>query len=212
MKKMVFINQDVGYLQIDIINAFVDKGYECVLISGRVVELKNPLNKKVKNEKIIKYNRTSIPHRIYTWIVGFFQIWAKVIFKYRKDDLFIASNPPIAPLLPLVCPNNYYQYVLDLDLHRILDLGFVRKIKPISRVWEKVIEKVLSGANGVFTISNGMAKILQQHTIGQEVVVMPLWADNSDFKAIPKSANHFIKEHKLDGKFVVMYSGNLGLS
>lgn len=209
---MIFINQEAGYLQVDIINAFVAKGYECVLISGKIVALKNPLNKDVRIEKIIKYSRNSIPSRIFTWVVGFFQIWWKVILKYRKDELFIASNPPIVPFLPLIVPNSYYQYVLDLDMHRVLDLKVVKKAKPFYRLWEKQVTKTLSGADGVFTISYGMARILQKNTIGQEVVLMPLWADNSDFKSIEKESNTFIKKHNLQKKFIVMYSGNLGLS
>lgn len=212
MKKMVFINQDVAYLMIDLINAFVEKGYDCVLITGRIVVIKEPLDKRVKIEKIVKYNKTTIANRLFSWIYGFFQIWYKVVFKYRKADLFIVGNPPIAPLLPLVTPNDYYQLGFDLDLHRLLDLGFIKKIRPLGFIWEKIVQKVLSDAKGVFTITDGMAKVLQQHTIGQKVVVMPLWPGYTEVKTIERSQNPFIKKHNLEDKFVVMYSGNLGMS
>lgn len=209
---MVFINQDVAYLMIDLINTFVDRGYECVLITGRLVEVKNPLNEKVKIDKIVKYRKDTVFNRIFTWVYSFFQIWYKVIFKYRKEELFIVGNPPLAPLLPLFCSNGYYQLVFDLDLQRVLDIGFVKKVKPLRILWERIITKVLSDAKGVFTITDGMAKILQQYTIGQQVIVMPLWTTYSDFKPVLRENNSFIKDHHLEDKFVVMYSGNLGLS
>ena len=212
MKKMIFINQDVGYLMIDIVNKFVDEGYDCVLITGRVIERKNPLNKKVKIDNIIEYNRNTIAHRIISWVVGFFQIWFKILFKYRKEELFIVSNPPIAPLLPLVSSNDYYQLVFDLDFVWALDVGIIKNVKLFTRLWKLIIKKSYRRAKGVFTLTKGMGEILEKFTEGKKVHVMPLWTDNSEFKVVNKRDNPFVIEHNFQDKFVVMYSGNIGVT
>ncbi|MDD2983061.1 MAG: glycosyltransferase family 4 protein [Crocinitomicaceae bacterium] len=209
---MVFINQDTGYLMIDIVNAFVAKGYDCVLITGRVVERKILLDKNVKIDSIVRYNRETIPKRVFSWTMGFMQIWFKVLFTYRKDELIIVTNPPLAPLLPLFCRNKYYQLIFDLDIVRVLDLGFVKKTKILSLLWKKAIKKALGGAEFVFTLTKGMAEMLQPFVENKEVVIMPLWTDNSEFRMIHKSDNSFVKKHHLENKFIVMYSGNLGAS
>jgi hypothetical protein len=37
------------------------------------------------------------------------------------------------------------------------------------------------------------------------------WADPDEIKPISKSDNWWVKEQELKGKFIVLYSGNLGL-
>ena len=80
MKKIVFINQDSGYLMIDIVNAHVAKGYECVLITGRLVERNSKLSESVKVKRIIAYNRSSTFRRLFTWSFGFLQIFIISLF------------------------------------------------------------------------------------------------------------------------------------
>jgi hypothetical protein len=86
---------------IDIINAYAAAGYHCVLITGRLVERSTQLHESVRIEGIIKYDRKTTFRRLLTWTLGFFQILIKIIFKFRKDVLFIVSNPPIALFLPI---------------------------------------------------------------------------------------------------------------
>lgn len=212
MEKIVFINQDIGYLMIDIINAHVDEGYDCVLMSGRVVELNDPLDERVKLEKIIKYNRSTILWRIVSWCIAFLQIWIKVLFKYRGAKLMIVGNPPCAPLLPLVCRNRYYQLLFDLDIARILELSIFKKSHVLTQMWTKLMQKVIGNADSIFTLTEGMAKEVRKFSEGGEVFVMPLWAADQHLRPIAKEDNKFVKKHRLEDKFVVLYSGNLGVS
>ncbi len=54
--KIVFINQWASYLTKDIINAFAERYHDVALIAGTVSETGNPLNKKVRIRRIIKYS------------------------------------------------------------------------------------------------------------------------------------------------------------
>lgn len=210
--RLVFINQDVGYLMIDILNKFTQAGYECVLITGRVVERKAILDKRVKKDKIIYYNRSTITKRLISWIVGFIQILFKVITNYRKDTLFIVTNPPLAPLLPLITFNRYYQLVFDLDLVRVLDTRLIKQSELLSKYWRFTLKRIMGKADKVFTLTKGMAKSLKPYVEDKNLLIMPLWTDNEELLPLKKCDNPFAKEYGLEDKFVVMYSGNLGAS
>ncbi len=212
LKSIVFINQDSGYLMIDIINAYVTLGYSCVLVTGRLVVRNIKLHSSVRVEKIIKYNRTTTFRRLFTWIWGFLQIWIKVIFKFRNDLLFIVSNPPIATLLPLLVKNPYQLFILDIYPDALSELGYVSEKSFIIKWWAKSNKKVFKKALTIFTLSNGMQQVLQKYADDREVKVVSLWTDNSFFKPINPIENPFVKKHHLSEKFTVMYSGNFGLS
>jgi hypothetical protein len=48
LKKVVFINQDCGYLMIDIANYFESNGFDVSIVYGRLVERNTNLNKNIK--------------------------------------------------------------------------------------------------------------------------------------------------------------------
>ncbi|MDY0281417.1 MAG: glycosyltransferase WbuB, partial [Salinivirgaceae bacterium] len=81
MKNIVFINQDSGYLMIYIVNAHVAAGYQCTLITGRLIERDTKLDDSVNIKRIIAYNRRSKLKRLYSWIIGFIQILLIIAFR-----------------------------------------------------------------------------------------------------------------------------------
>ena len=56
-----------------------------------------------------------------------------------------------------------------------------------------------------------MKKCLAKYVSAEKIKVVPLWP-NGQMHRVDEFENKFIKEKKLEGKFVVMYSGNLGIT
>jgi glycosyltransferase involved in cell wall biosynthesis len=197
---------------IDIINSYVDAGYDCVLITGRLVERNKKLSNSVTVDRIIKYERNSVIKRLFTWITGFIQIWIKVAFRYRNDSLFIVSNPPIAPLLRMVVKNRFSLLIFDVYPDAFSELGYLDENSFILKWWRKANRKVYSKAVNIFTITESMKLAIQKYVTGKKIVVVPVWTDNTFLKPVDPAINPFLKRYNLSGKFVVLYSGNLGLS
>ena len=64
----------------------------------------------------------------------------------------------------------------------------------------------------MIVLGNDMRAVLSAADIPNErIVCLPNWADTTRIYPI-RTGNAFRQRHGLDGKFVVMYSGNLGLS
>lgn len=197
---------------IDIVNSYVAMGYDCALITGRLIERNKKLDKLVRVERIINYDRNSTVKRLFTWITGFIQIWIKVAIKYRNDGLFIVSNPPIAPLLHMVVKNRFSLLIFDVYPDALSELGYLDEKSLILKWWKKANRKVYSKAVNIFTITESMKLALQKYVIDKKIMVVPVWTDNTFLKPVDPAINPFLKKYNLSGKFVVLYSGNLGLS
>ena len=197
---------------IDIITEYVNKGYDCILFTGRLVERNRKLPQSVKIEKIIRYKRTSKLYRLFTWSIGFIQILTKLLIKYRSDELFIVSNPPLAPLLPLFLQNQFSLLIFDIYPDVLVELGYSAPTSAIVLLWQKLNRKIYPKASEVYTISEGMGQVLKKYRSEASLKVNYIWTDNTFFTHVSRENNHFIKAHNLSGKFVVMYSGNLGLA
>lgn len=57
-----------------------------------------------------------------------------------------------------------------------------------------------------------MCKALEKYVESDKIDLVPLWTNNVFLKPIKKEDNLFVKKYKLEGKFIVLYSGNFGYS
>lgn len=210
-KEIVFINQNAGYLMIDIIHAHSQTGKRS-LITGHLVERDIKLDQSVKVKKIIRYNRTSTIKRLFTWSWAFLQITWLVKTRYRKADLFIVTNPPFAGVLPLLCSNKFSLLVYDVYPDALVAYHFFGSHSFVTRLWQKANRKVFARAEKIVTISNGMKKVLSRYIAEERIHVIPVWTHNDSLKPVPKLNNVFIGQQNLQDKFLIVYSGNLGHS
>ncbi len=210
-KEIVYINQNAGYLMIDIINA-KDNSFKKSIITGKIIPRNKQLAADVTINKIITYNRSSSIKRIFSWIWGFIQILFLVKFKYRKAELFIVTNPPFSTFLPLLCQNKFSLLVYDIYPDAFVQYGILNKKSKLIKYWENANKKIYPKAQNIYTLSNGMKNLLSNYVNEAKISVVPIWTDNTFLKPIPKHENEFILKNNLQNKFVVMYSGNLGFS
>ena len=207
MARFFISDQSAFALTYDIANAFCRSGDEVRLITGR--EAGSRLNPKVIFEKITPYDKSSTVSRISTWLKGTWDIFK--IFRKNKDaELFIISNPPLAPLLPLFLKNKFSLLVWDIWPDALVHTRTLSARHPVVRIWQWLNRKTFPRAQKIFTISEGLANALEQYVPREKIVVIPNWADTDFLKPLPKSENLFLREQGIADKFIVMYSGNIG--
>jgi len=199
-------------MMIDLANMFANHGWSVSLITGRLVKRNTELNKNISISKIIRYNRKNILFRIITWSIAFLQLFLLTAFKYRQHKLLIISNPPLALFLPLFFNCAFDILIYDVYPDILYEAGYISRNSWLVLLWEKANRKVFSQAGRIFTITEGMKEILKKYSGNKPIEVIPVWTDNTFLKPLPKDKNPFVHKHRLTGKFVVMYSGNLGLT
>ena len=210
-KNIVFINQATGYLTIDIINAFVESGKfdKVALVAGSVRVQNKDLAGEVNWTKICKYNRGASWKKALSWLLGTVQIAFLLLSRYRKYEVFYVSIPPTAYLLSSFLNNPFSILIYDiypdaLKTYKISERNF------LYRLWVGWNKKILPQAHRVYTLSEGMAAVLGKYLPKEKVTVIPNWSDVSLFQPVAKKENSFVAEHRLENKFVVQYSGNIG--
>lgn len=203
MSEIVIINQSPNYLMRDIAQVFTGQYEEIVMLGAWSVN-------DMKTDIIKAYDKRSMTKRLITCLIATIQIFWKVIWKYRDFELFIVSNPPTAPFLPLMVRNHFSLLIFDIYPDVLVNQHILSSKNLIIRWWRKANKKVYARAERVFTISEGMKECLCQYVEADKIKIVPLWPNNVQIHQIKKCDNIFIREHHLEHRFVVLYSGNLG--
>ena len=213
MNRIIFLNQETGPLLIDMINVFAENNIIIILYTGEIIKTSTDLNPRVKVRKLCKYRKNNNLNRLFTWSLYFLQSFICLIYDLNKDTkIYFSSNPPFAPFLSLLFKNKAYIHVYDVYPDALLALPYVTKSSIVYKLFLYLNKKVFKKARKVFTPSYGMKEMLMKSTIENKIKIIPWWADTEFIKPIKKEENNFILEHKLNDKFIVMYSGNLGLT
>jgi len=197
---------------IDIVNVYAEHYENVTLLAGIVLERNKILNSNVKLERIICYERNNNFRRFLTWLWAFIQLLVKIKLNHKKAFLFIVSNPPFAVFIPLFCKNRFALLIYDIYPDILTEYKIIKKNSYFTRCWERANRKIFFKAEKIYTISKGMREKLSKYSGNKTIEVIPTWTDNKFLKPISKKSNPFIKNHNLQNKFVVIYSGNMGYS
>lgn len=204
---IVIVNQSVGYLTIDVCNSLAKHYENVILISGKIDTSVRQLDNKIKIESIISYDKSSITKRLYTWVKGTWQLYRILKNKYKKSDILFFTNPPLSYLTMLKLKNSFS--IVEYDVYPDA-LKNIKCPSFIIKKWTKWNRSLFKKSKGVVALSNGMKKILTKYVEPDKIQVIPLWPSSSKVEKILPENNKFITENNLQGKFVVMYSGNIG--
>jgi glycosyltransferase involved in cell wall biosynthesis len=208
--KIIFLHHVAGYMMIDIANAFAEEYEDCLLMTGELRKRRKPLNERIKRFKLVKYNPKNNFSRLVTWVLGFLQALLYILFRGRDADLFITTNPPLGVFIPYFCKNKYFLLIYDIYPDVLIQYNIVSKDSFIIKFWERTNRRIFAGAERVFTIGDGMKQLISKYVDPSKIEIVTCWTDNAFLKPVPKENNIFIKEQKVDGKFLVIYSGNVG--
>lgn len=210
-RSIVFVNQATGYLTIDIINEFVKSGYfkKVAIIAGSIRVQDIPISDTVNWSKVILYNRGNPAKKFFSWLVGTLQIGWLLLTKYRKYEIFYITIPPFAYLLSLILRNRFSILIFDvypnvLTIYNISERNFIYKL------WVRWNKILFNRAHCLFTLGESMSELLSQYVDQSKIKVIHNWSGLTKVREIPKEKNSFLKEHHLEDKFIVQYSGNIG--
>lgn len=208
-KKIVFINQAVNFLTVDIVNSFAEKYDHITLITGNIHAQGSELNPKVKIDKLIKYNEKSLATKIYGWTIATVQIFFKLLFRYRSHEVFFVSIPPMSYLSMLLLKNRFSILIWDVYPDTLNIYGIGEK-NLLFKFWVWSNKKIFKKAYRLFTIGDIIAELISKYIDKERIKIISLWTNFENFIPIEKADNFFVKEHQLQEKFVVQYSGNIG--
>jgi hypothetical protein len=210
MKKILIVNQNSGYLTIDVANSFSEQYHQVVVMFGKNKVTDRTFNSKIKIQKTIVYNRTNAFMRILTWGLFTIHLFFLLSFKYRGYTILYYTNPPISYFNSLFFSNPFSIVVFDTYPDALKLIGINDK-NIIFKIWSRINRKVFSQAEHIFTLSEGMKEQLSFYVNKNQIKVVPIWPATEKLRPIPKTQNEFLRKHNWLDRFIILYSGNMGM-
>jgi colanic acid biosynthesis glycosyl transferase WcaI len=135
----------------------------------------------------------------------------------RYDCVIVMTSPPLVSFVasiyarikkvPLIC------WIMDLNPDQAIALGWVRRDSLTAAVLEKAKGYALKTAHKIIVLDAYMKRRILGADPSAEgkIEIIPPWSHDQDLLESIFSDNSFRKQHHLEGKFVVMYSGNMSI-
>jgi colanic acid biosynthesis glycosyl transferase WcaI len=216
----------VGQHMHDAAKELAHRGYNVrVLTSARGYEdtAKKYLKREVLDGVNIRrlplssFGKSSILIRLIGGISFTLQCILHGLFMRNLKKIVVSTSPPMAPLAAVVLnalrrtPITYW--VMDLNPDQMIELG---KASPTSlqvRIFDWLNRQILKRSETVVALDRFMAERLQRKwDITDKLVVFPPWPLEDHVEPVDHHDNPFRKEHGIDDKTVIMYSGNLSIA
>lgn len=210
-RKIVIVNQATNYLTVGFCNAFARRFEHVILITGSIHEQGERLNSVVRVCWINKWNSDSSIRKLMAYVLGFFQIFWLLTTKYRGYEVVFISVPPMGYILNTVCCYRVSIIVWDVfpDAFKIAGLN---EKNVCYRFLSYLNKKSFQKAFKIYAISDRMADLLSRYCDREKIIVLPIWSIFQANERIASDKNPFVKSQNLEDKFVVQYSGNIGLT
>jgi glycosyltransferase involved in cell wall biosynthesis len=151
---------------------------------------------------------------------GSYCLWLawRLLFRVPADArVLVVTNPPFAPLLIHWC-SWLRGWSYDVLLHDVYPDGLVAVGKlpvnsPVARLWRGLNRRALAAAQRVLVLGRDMARLVAERygVPADKLVYMPNWSPYEPTGRAPAEATRLWEKLGLHGRFVVQYSGNMGL-
>jgi colanic acid biosynthesis glycosyl transferase WcaI len=169
---------------------------------------------EVRRLPFASFGKSSIPIRVLVGVSLLLQATLRGLFVPKVDSILVSTSPPMcsaaAWVIGLFRPRVKITYwVMDLNPDQLIEMGLIKPSSPIVKIFDWFNRRLLKRASNVVTLDRFMAeRVLRKADVRDKLHVMPPWPHEGHLEIVDHKDNPFRKQHSLDGRFVVMYSGN----
>jgi glycosyltransferase involved in cell wall biosynthesis len=193
--------------------------HDVTVITGRLFgrddlpsdELRNGVS--VLRTRSTAYDRTRLHHRALNYASYLADTLVRAMTLRRPHLVLCMTDPPIVGDIGLVIARRYRApfLVISEDVFPEIATELGRLTNPILvALLRRLVGYYLEHADHVVAIGERMKeRLVVKGAARERVTVIPNWVDTSAVRPEPRD-NAWAREHRLDGKFVVMHSGNVG--
>ena len=138
----------------------------------------------------------------------------KLLWMPRQDVVVALTSPPLvsvtAALFCTLKGSHFVYWVMDMNPDEALAAGWLRKGSILEKILSSFSRWSFKRSDKVIALDRFMKnKIVERYSAdGKKIGVIPPWAHDDHIRPVEHAANSFRKQNALDGKYVVMYSGN----
>lgn len=179
----------------------------------------SPYKETINNVEIIriKYLRLNKKTKLGR-LVGFFSFFIAILIKIpfigAFETILIVSNPPMLPIIGHFLKKakriNFIYLLHDLYPDVALRMGVTHEQSMMTKVMNWINKKVFKSADHIVVLGRDAKKLIVDKGVeSSKVKIITNWADKL---VIDKESNtDMLNKLNIEGKFVVLYTGNIGL-
>ena len=169
---------------------------------------------EVRRLPLASFGKKSLPLRVLGTASFMAQSLVAGLFALNVDAIFFSTSPPligiVASIIHVIRGVPLIYWAMDLNPDQLIALGKLKTSSPVARLLEAANRMILRESSLVIALDRFMADRLAPRARGlrRRMLVMPPWPHEDHIRLPRTGDNPFRSRHGLDGKFVVMYSGN----
>ncbi|MEH2282479.1 MAG: glycosyltransferase family 4 protein [Nostoc sp.] len=134
-----------------------------------------------------------------------------------RPDVILSTSPSLPSCVPVALLGWLRACPVILNLQDILPEAAVHvgllKNKLLIQLFTLLEKFAYRSASKISVIADGFVENLRSKGVeADKIVQIPNWVDVNFIRPLPKENNPFRAAHNLNGKFVVLYSGNIALT
>ncbi len=198
-----------------VVTLAANRGYDDPSVVYDRAEIRHGV--KVRRLPFSSFGKSSILLRLLAGTIFMFQCIARGLFTRRLAAILVSTSPPMCSLAAIVIatvrrvPIKYW--VMDLNPDQMIVLGRITERSLPARVFNAINRRILKRAADIVVLDRFMAERLNRKLdVRSKQALMPPWPHEDHLAVVNHADNPFRKEHDLQGRFVIMYSGNHGYS
>lgn len=209
------VSAELAHRGHDVIVLTADRGYDDPSIKYTSARTADGVD--VRRLPFCSFGKTRMALRLLGGISFTLQAAVRALAIRDLDTIVVSTSPPMGALAAVIVSAlrriRVVYWPMDLNPDQAVTLGLANPRGFSVRALEWLNRAVLRRASTVVALDQAMARRLQaKHPVADKLVIVPPWGEDDDVSPVPPEDNPFRKEHGLEGKRVVMYSGTLGPS
>ncbi len=135
----------------------------------------------------------------------------------KRPDVVFLTSPPLPIAVPAALLGWLHRCPVILNLQDIIPEAAIHvgllSNKKLIWVFEGLEKFAYRTATKISIIADQFAdNLIRKGVSPEKLVIIPNWVDTNFIFPMSQDNNYFRTAHKLEGKFVFMYSGNIGLT
>jgi glycosyltransferase involved in cell wall biosynthesis len=217
----------VSQLMTDLAESLVERGLEVTAVAGRgrynggerLSRREEYRGIKIERAWATSFGKRNIVGRLVDYLTFYVGATWRLLRVQRHDILLALTQPPLIGLIGLLIGRlrgmRVVALVQDVYPDVAVALGTLKRQSLGTRLFDWLNRRALSGMDRIIVLGECMQKRIEEK-VGAEssarIDIIHNWADGQLIRPLAAgAANPFTLQHDLQGKFVVLFSGNFGL-
>ena len=159
------------------------------------------------------FGKGSLISRFLAGVSFTIQATARALLMTRMDSLVVSTVPPVFSMAAVVIGAfrrvRITFWIMDLNPDQAVALGVLESDSVSARLLDWGVRRLLRRADDIVVLDRFMAeRVAAKVDVWDKMVILPPWPLDDNLSSVAHDQNPFRRQHGLEDRFVLMYSGN----